>query len=106
MTARRRVLVTLLVLMVLGVVLWPSAAVACAVCYGDNSDSGFVRGAQWATVLMVGVTYGMLTGGVALFVILRRRASKATNEDGETHLSGPQSERSPGGFAAGHQGAE
>ena len=59
------------------VLLWPSAAMACAVCFGDGADSGFLRGAQWATVLMVGVTYSLFMGGVVCFLVLRRRVRRS-----------------------------
>ena len=73
--------VAVVVLLLLAALVWPSAATACAVCYGDNGGSGFVRGARWATVLMVGVTYTLIAGGVVLFVIHRRRGQRAMAED-------------------------
>ncbi len=106
MTKSRRPIAMMFVLVALFVALWPTAAAACAVCYGDNAESGFIRGAQWATVLLVGVTYGMLTCGVAVFLALRRRGQQATKDARESQTGGPQSERSPGRFAVGHQGAE
>lgn len=50
-----------------------SDVAACAVCYGD-AEGGFILGAQWATLLMIGVTYTLLSGGVVTFIALRRRA--------------------------------
>lgn len=53
--------------------LWATPAGACAVCYGD-SDSQMVQGLEASVLFMVGVTYFVILGGVATFVLLRRRA--------------------------------
>lgn len=53
--------------------LWATPAGACAVCYGD-SDSQMVQGLEASVLFMVGVTYFVILGGVACFVLLRRRA--------------------------------
>lgn len=57
---------------------------ACTVCYGD-SESAVILGAQQATLLMVGLTYFLLGGGVATFIVLRRRSlrDQQTPADGE-----------------------
>ncbi len=57
---------------------------ACTVCYGE-SESAVILGAQQATVLMVGLTYFLLGGGVAAFVLLRRRSLRDDQQqvDGE-----------------------
>lgn len=75
-----RVGLIVLLLALLVALTWPSAVGACAVCYGDSDGSGFVRGARWATLLMVGVTYTLVGSGVALFVIHRRRGRRAMAE--------------------------
>lgn len=61
------------------------AVYACTVCYGD-SESAVILGAQQATVLMVGLTYFLLGGGVATFLVLKRRASRRQQieDDGGT----------------------
>lgn len=56
--------------------LWAEGAAACTVCYGD-SEAAIVRGAEQATLLMVGVTYLLLGGGAATFVVLRQRARRS-----------------------------
>lgn len=59
-------------------------AYACTVCYGE-SESAIILGAEQATLLMVGLTYFLLGGGVAAFVFLRRRSIRAQQApmDGE-----------------------
>lgn len=48
---------------------------ACTVCYGET-DNAYLRGAEHATLFLVGVTYTLLLGGVAVLVTLRRRARR------------------------------
>jgi len=50
-------------------------ASACAVCWGDP-ESPLVRGAEAAILFMGAVTYLLIGGGVALFVVARRRARR------------------------------
>ncbi|RMH23035.1 MAG: hypothetical protein D6696_01805 [Acidobacteria bacterium] len=65
----RRFAWALVVLAALGLA---AEAAACPVCYGD-SDEPMIKAGQQAAVFMVGVTYLLLTGGVAAFITLRRR---------------------------------
>lgn len=55
-------------------------AAACTVCYGE-SDDGILLGAKNAALFLVGFTYLLLTGGVATFVVLRRRSLRAGSAD-------------------------
>jgi len=57
---------------------WAHGVAACTVCYG-NSEAAVIQGAQQATLVMLGVTYLLLCGGGATFVILRRRARRSKN---------------------------
>ena len=65
------------------VVLWAADAVqACAVCGGDP-QSELTRGALSGVIVMVGVTYGLLMGFVALGAtwVIRARRLAASNPD-------------------------
>jgi hypothetical protein len=53
----------------------PRAAHACAVCYGAASDP-MIEGTRWSIVFLLVLTYLLLGGGAALFV-LARRSSRA-----------------------------
>jgi len=63
---------------VLGAVLAAAAAcagraAACPVCYG-NSDAPVVHGAELSVMFMGLLTYALILGGAATFLVLRRRA--------------------------------
>ena len=63
---------TLLGLAALAMLAVASASWACPVCFGE-SDSPIVKGAEYSVLFMMGVTYSLIGGGLATFVILRRR---------------------------------
>lgn len=48
-------------------------SLGCAVCFGD-SDAPIVKGVEMSVLFMVGVTYSVILGGIAVFFLLRRRA--------------------------------
>ncbi|HVS01787.1 MAG TPA: hypothetical protein VMT16_03380 [Thermoanaerobaculia bacterium] len=48
---------------------------ACAVCYGKAGDP-MIDGARLSILFMVGLTYGLLLGGVALVVVVRTKKAK------------------------------
>lgn len=56
-------------------------ALACPVCFGDT-DSPMMRGAQLSIVFLAIVTYLLITGGVVVFLVLRRRAVRRLREEG------------------------
>lgn len=64
---------------------WARDAAACSVCYGD-AEGGFILGAQWAALLMIGITYTLLSGGVVTFIALRRRALRRGAGAAETDI--------------------
>lgn len=45
----------------------------CPVCFGD-SDAPIVKGVEMSVLFMVGITYSVILGGVAVFFLLRYRA--------------------------------
>lgn len=45
----------------------------CPVCYGD-SDAPIMKGAEMSVIFMAITTYVLIGGGVAMFIMLRRRA--------------------------------
>ncbi len=55
------------------VLLVPELALACPVCFG-NSDAPAARGMNQAILAMLGITGVVLSGFIALFVVLARRA--------------------------------
>ncbi len=64
--------------------LWADSAAACTVCYGD-SEAAVIRGAEQATLLLVGVTYLVLGGGGVAFVVLRQRARRSATAGAGDH---------------------
>lgn len=66
--------IPLFVLLTLGTLLLVPAldTLACTVCYGA-ADSPVVRGAEKASLFLIGVTYFLLIGGVVGFVAIRRK---------------------------------
>lgn len=62
-----------------GAAAWlPSAAHACAVCYGA-AESPVITGTRLSIVFLLVLTYLLLGGGIAGFVLLRRRAIRNTD---------------------------
>ena len=59
----------------------PSSAAACAVCYG-RAAGDVIGGARLATVFMLVLTYGVLFGGAALAVVVRRKHVRAASAPG------------------------
>lgn len=74
----------------LGKALWVAALVLCAqvvqacpVCFGQT-DSPIVKGIEASVLFMVGMTYFLILGGAALFIMLRRRARRMASEQAGT----------------------
>lgn len=72
-----------LALVVLATLVLAADAMACTVCYGD-SDEPMVKAAKQAILFMAGMTYTLLTGGVAVFIVLRRRVRRRLDADAAT----------------------
>lgn len=68
---------TTLLLLVISILAAPEV-VACPVCYGA-SDSPMADGVNAAILFLLGVTGTVLSGFVALFLYLRRRAKLTLN---------------------------
>lgn len=64
-------------------------AAACPVCYGDT-DSPMIRGAELSILFMAILTYALIFGGVALFIVLRRRARRLAQVPAEVGLGAEQ----------------
>lgn len=64
-------------------------AAACPVCYGDT-DSPMVEAAEASILFMAILTYALIFGGVALFIVLRRRARRLAHAPAEV---GPLAEQ-------------
>ena len=70
---RQHPLVLVTILVVVGVVVAPCLAEACAVCYGAV-DSAMTEGMNNGILVLLGVIAAVQVGFVALFVSIRQRA--------------------------------
>jgi hypothetical protein len=68
---------SLLFLMSAFLCLQPSAAVACAACFGQ-SDSRLASGMNWGIFTLLGVVVFVLAGFAAFLIFLVRRSSDTT----------------------------
>ena len=71
---------TALCLGFLGSALSAAPVAACAVCYGAAEDP-MIEGTQLAIVFMLGLTYAVVGGGVAVALVLRKNARKGESTD-------------------------
>jgi len=58
-----------------GGLLWARPALACPVCYGE-ADNAVIDGAKLSVIFMGALVYVLIGGGIALAVIVHRRAVK------------------------------
>lgn len=72
---RLRLLLALLAALVL-----PRTAAACSVCWGGASNSPWIGASIWVYVFLLALTYAVIGGGIAAFVISRRRALRDAEE--------------------------
>ncbi len=63
---------------ILGTLASPSSTLACAVCYGA-AEGPFIRGLHFSVLALLGVTYVVITGLLACFLVLRRRVRLTAN---------------------------
>ena len=70
-------------LWVLALAAFGKVAEACPVCFGET-DAPIVQGIEASVLFMIGVTYCLILGGVAMFFLLRRRALRLQREQAET----------------------
>lgn len=66
-----------------GLVMGPSVAQACSVCFG-NSDSQLSQGMMAGVLVLLLVVLAVLGGFVALFIFLARKAAAAATETPST----------------------
>ena len=69
----------------LGLLLRADTVLACAACYG-KSDSSLAQGMNWGILALLAVVLTVLSGVVAFFVFIARRAATASEA---TTLSQP-----------------
>ena len=73
------------------VLLAPTAAWACPICFGGDPDTPIAHGVNWAVFTMLGVTGGVLSGFVGLILRLMKRSRQALGRDTEIGCSsGPE----------------
>jgi len=60
--------------------LWAAESFACPVCYG-KTDAPVVKGAEMSIIFLGTLTYLLIGGGVAAFVVLRRRAMRENADE-------------------------
>lgn len=70
MSVSKRLILILFTLLALSMA---GSAWGCPVCYGD-SDAPIMKGAEMSILFMAVTTYGLIGGGVGMFIVLRRRA--------------------------------
>ena len=63
-----------------GVLLAGSEALACPICFGGDPDSDLARGMNWAVVMLLGLTGGVLSGFVGFIFHLIKRSRQALGQ--------------------------
>lgn len=56
-------------------ILIAAKAAACPVCFGETDDQ-VVEGVRWSVVFLGALVYVLMGGGVAMFLVLRRRVQR------------------------------
>ncbi len=69
------------ILLTIGVVAAPRAALACPVCFG-NSDSPLAIATNMGIIAMLVVVAGMLGAFASFFIYLMRRAKRVAAQEG------------------------
>ncbi len=54
-------------------------SLGCPVCFGD-SDDPIIKGLESSILFMVGITYTLILGGIATFILLRRRSRRMAEQ--------------------------
>lgn len=70
-------------LLIVGLLAVAAESSACPVCFGE-SDAPIIKGLEASILFMLGVTYSLIFGGVATFILLRRRARRQLEQAAET----------------------
>ena len=67
------------------VVLTPTEATACPICFGADPDSQIAQSMNWAVFTLLGVTGGVLSGfvGFIFYLIKRSRIALGQSHEGE-----------------------
>lgn len=89
MNAKLKIRVLACALVLLGMAAVAAPAAACPVCYGDT-DSPMVEAAGLSIVFMAIFTYTLIFSGVALFLVLRRRARRLAQAPAQVGLGAEQ----------------
>jgi hypothetical protein len=69
-------------------ILVAAEAAACPVCFGETDDQ-VVDGVRWSVVFLGALVYVLMGGGVAMFLVLRRRARRLQDPRRGLHLVDP-----------------
>lgn len=72
-------------------ILFAAEAAACPVCFGETDDTQVVDGVRWSVVFLGALVYVLMGGGVAMFLVLRRRARRLQDPRRGLHLVHPGS---------------
>ena len=70
------------------VMLAPSVALACPICFGGDPDSQLAQSVNWAVFLLLGVTAGVLSGFVGFIFHLIKRSRQALGQPEGEHIDG------------------
>lgn len=68
---------------VLGLVLMPDLALACATCYGE-SDAPMAKGMNWGIMSLLAMIGMVLAGVTSFFVFLGVRSARMSSEGSES----------------------
>ncbi len=87
---------------VLGAILAPASAFACAACYGQ-SDAPMAQGMNWGILSLLGVIVAVLGGVASFFIYLARRVASAPELEAERQPAAGQGGEAPGSWPEGAQ---
>ena len=81
-------LTSIVLLGLTGVLLAGGEALACPICFGGDPDSDLARGMNWAVLMLLGVTGGVLTGFVGFIFHLIKRSRQALGQQEGDRFNG------------------
>lgn len=70
-------------------ILFARGAAACPVCFGETDDQQVIDGVRWSVIFLGALVYVLMGGGVAMFLVLRRRARRLQDPRRGLHLVDP-----------------
>ena len=81
-------IIRIAIVMLCLVMLAPSVALACPICFGGDPDSQLAQSVNWAVFLLLGVTAGVLSGFVGFIFHLIKRSRQALGQPEGEHIDG------------------